>query len=143
MSKVWYENPLGTAPAQGLYPHVGTSTRSRLVFVAGQLSVNMKDEIVGKKSFEGQFEQVFSNMSDVLKGLGCDFNNVVKFTSIFVHSQDIEHFMQLRKALFPKIFKGPLCPPNTILVIDRLVKEEFLFELEAIVAVPEGPLALT
>jgi enamine deaminase RidA (YjgF/YER057c/UK114 family) len=137
MSKVWYENPLGTAPAQGLYSHVGTSTRSRLVFVAGQLSVNMKDEIVGKESFERQFEQVFSNMSDVLKGLGCDFNNVVKFTSIFVNSQDIEHFMQLRKALFPKIFKGPLYPPNTILVIDRLVKEEFLFELEAIVAVPE------
>jgi len=137
MAKVWYENPPGTAPAQGLYSHVGTSTGSRLVFVAGQLSVNMKDEIVGKGSFERQFEQVFSNMGDVLKGLGCDFNNVVKFSSIFVHSQDIEQFMQLRKALFPRIFKGPLYPPNTILVIDRLVKEEFLFELEAIVAVPE------
>jgi enamine deaminase RidA (YjgF/YER057c/UK114 family) len=137
MAKVWYENPPGTAPAQGLYSHVGTSTGARLVFVAGQLSVNMNDEIVGKGSFEKQFEQVFSNMSDVLKGLGCDFNNVVKFTSIFVHSQDIEQFMQLRKALFPKIFKGPLYPSNTILVIDRLVKEEFLFELEAIVAMPE------
>jgi len=137
MAKVWYENPPGTAPAQGLYSHVGTSTGSRFVFVAGQLSVNMKDEIVGKGSFERQFEQVFSNMGDVLKGLGCDFNNVVKFSSIFVHSQDIEQFMQLRKALFPRIFKGPLYPPNTILVIDRLVKEEFLFELEAIVAVPE------
>lgn len=137
MAKVWYENPPGTAPAQGLYSHVGTSTGSRLVFVAGQLSVNMNDEIVGKGSFEQQFEKVFSNMGDVLKGLGCDFNSVVKFTSIFVHSQDIELFMRLRKALFPKLFKGPLYPPNTILVIDRLVKEEFLFELEAIVGVPE------
>jgi len=85
MAKVWYENPPGTAPAQGLYSHVGTSTGARLMFVAGQLSVNMNDEIVGKGSFEKQFEQVFSNMGDVLKGLGCDFNNVVKFTSIFVH----------------------------------------------------------
>lgn len=136
MTKVWYENPVGTAPAQGLYSHAGTSMDSRLVFVAGQLSVNMQDEIVGKGSFERQFQQVFSNMGDVLKGLGCDFNSVVKFTSIFVHSQDIERFMQLRKELFPTIFKGPLYPPNTILVIDRLVKEEFLFELEAIVAVP-------
>ena len=137
MAKVWYENPPGTAPAQGLYSHIGTSTGSRFVFVAGQLSVNMEDKIVGKGSFERQFEQVFSNMGDVLKGLGCDFNSVVKFTSLFVHSQDIEDFMRLRKALFPKIFKGPLYPPNTIMVIDRLVKEEFLFELEAIVAVPE------
>ena len=135
MTKVWYENPPGTAPAQGLYSHVGTSTASRLVFMAGQLSVNMNNEVVGKGSFEQQFAQVFSNMGDVLRGLGCDFNSVVKFTSIFVHSQDIEHFMRLRQELFPKIFKGPLYPPNTILVIDRLVREEFLFELEAVVAV--------
>jgi hypothetical protein len=43
--------------------------------------------------------------------------------------------MRLRQELFPTIFKGPLYPPNTILVIDRLVREEFLFELEAVVAV--------
>jgi enamine deaminase RidA (YjgF/YER057c/UK114 family) len=137
MTKVWYENPPGTAPAQGLYSHTGTSTGSRLVFVAGQLSVNMDNEVVGKGSFEQQFAQVFSNMGDVLRGLGCDFNSVVKFTSIFVHSQDIEHFMRLRQELFPRIFAGPLYPPNTILVVDRLVREEFLFELEAIVAVAE------
>ncbi len=134
MPKVWYENPPGTAPAQGLYSHAGTTLGGRLVFVAGQLSVNMKDEIVGRGDFEAQFRQVFSNMGDVLKGLGCDFNNVVKFTTLFVHSQDIETFMRLRRELFPKIFRGPLYPPNTILVIDRLVKEEFLFELEAVVA---------
>ena len=136
MIKVWYENPPGTAPAQGLYSHIGTaSAGSRLVFVAGQLSVNMNNEVVGKGSFEQQFAQVFSNMGDVLHGLGGDFNSVVKFTSIFVHSQDIEAFMRLRQDLFRRIFRGPLYPPNTILVVDRLVREEFLFELEAVVAV--------
>ncbi|MBO0750805.1 MAG: RidA family protein, partial [Bradyrhizobiaceae bacterium] len=96
MTRVWYENPPGTAPAQGLYSHAGTSTGSRLVFVAGQVSVNNHNEIVGKGSFEQQFAQVFGNMGDVLRGLGCDFNSVVKFTSIFVHSQDIAPFMRLR-----------------------------------------------
>jgi hypothetical protein len=43
--------------------------------------------------------------------------------------------MRLRQDLFPRIFTGPLYPPNTILVVDRLVREEFLFELEAVVAV--------
>ena len=41
--------------------------------------------------------------------------------------------MRLRAALFPKIFKGPLYPPNTLLTLDRLVKEDFLFEVEAVV----------
>jgi enamine deaminase RidA (YjgF/YER057c/UK114 family) len=136
--KVWYENPPGTTPAQGLYSHIGTSQGGRLVFVAGQLSVNMQGEVVGKDDFEMQFHQVFSNLNDVLTGLKCNFNNVVKFTTLFVHSQDIEKFMRLRRELFPKIFKGPLFPPNTILVIDRLVKEEFLFELESIVCIDDA-----
>jgi len=40
LPKVRYENPPGAAAAQGLYSHVGNATGGRLVFIAGQLSVN-------------------------------------------------------------------------------------------------------
>jgi enamine deaminase RidA (YjgF/YER057c/UK114 family) len=57
---------------------------------------------------------------------------VAKFTTYLVHSQDIERFMQVRAELFPKFFSGPLYPPNTLLIVDRLVKAEFLVEIEAV-----------
>jgi hypothetical protein len=41
--------------------------------------------------------------------------------------------MRLRRELFPTLFRGKDYPPNK-LMIDRLVKEEFLIEVEAIVA---------
>ena len=44
--------------------------------------------------------------------------------------------MRLRGDLFTKLFGGTIFPPNTLLMVDRLVKEEFLFEVEAVVAVP-------
>jgi hypothetical protein len=44
--------------------------------------------------------------------------------------------MKLRQAAFPSFFKTELYPPNTILVIDRLVKEEFLLEVEAVAHIP-------
>jgi enamine deaminase RidA (YjgF/YER057c/UK114 family) len=135
MAEVWYENPAGAAPAQGLYSHAGLSRGGTLAFVAGQLSVGADGSVVGKGDFAAQFQQVFKNLGDVLKGLGTDYNNVLKFTTYLVHSQDIERFMQLRRELFPKLFKGKDYPPNTLLMIDRLVKEEFLIEVEAIVAV--------
>ncbi len=69
----------------------------------------------------------------MLEGAACNFNDVVKFTTYLVHSQDIPAFMRLRAALFPKLFKGTDYPPNTLLVIDRLVKEEFVIEIEAVV----------
>ena len=131
-SKVDYINPPGTAPAQGLYSHIGVARADKVFHIAGQLSVDLQGNVVGRNDFEAQFHQVFGNMRDVLRGVGLDFPSVVKFTTLFVRSQDIEAFMRLRAACFPGWFGGTVFPPNTILVIDRLVKEDFLFEVEAV-----------
>lgn len=136
MVRVWYENPEGAAPAQGLYSHVGCVEGGKTFFVAGQLSVGASGEVVGASDFDAQFLQVFGNMRDVLRGIGLDYGAVVKFTTYLVHSQDIPNFMRLRAEHFPNWFPGGVFPPNTLLVVDRLVKEEFLFEVEAIVAAP-------
>jgi enamine deaminase RidA (YjgF/YER057c/UK114 family) len=133
-NEIEYLNPKGACPAQGLYSHVtrvpaGTS----LLFVAGQIAVAGDGSIVGRGDFAAQFRQVFENLGAVLKGLDCDFGDVIKFTTYLVHSQDIATFMTERAALFPKLFRGERYPPNTLVVIDRLVKEEFLIEVEAVV----------
>jgi len=135
MTKVWYENPPGAGPAQGLYSHVGFHQGGTVAYIAGQLAVKPDGSIAGKGDFVAQFAQVFSNLGDVLKGLGADYSRVIKFTTYLVHSQDIELFMQERRALFPKLFGAEPYPPNTLLIVDRLVKEEFLIEVEAIAAV--------
>jgi enamine deaminase RidA (YjgF/YER057c/UK114 family) len=129
---VQYINPETAGPPQGLYSHVARVEAGPLYFIAGQVAVDGKGAVVGQGDFERQCEQVFDNLGAVLHGLGLGFDDVVKFTTYFVHSQDIERFMKLRAALFPKLFAGPLYPPNTLLIIDRLVKEEFLVEIEAV-----------
>lgn len=135
MAIITYENPPGTAPAQGLYSHAGVVTGGRLLFIAGQLAVGADGVVVGKGDFSAQFAQVFANLGDVLRGLGGDWRSVAKFTTYLVHSQDIERFMAARAALFPRLFGGPPYPPNTLLIVDRLVKEDFLIEVEAVAAV--------
>ncbi len=132
-SPVEYLNPEGACPAQGLYSHIGKVSDGALLFVAGQLSVAADGSVAGVGDFDAQFEQVFDNLEAVLEGVGCDFNDVVKFTTYLVHSQDIDGFMRLRKARFPRMFATSAYPPNTLLVVDRLVKESFLIEVEAIV----------
>jgi len=128
-----YVNPEGACPAQGLYSHATRVTApASTYYIAGQLAVAADGSVAGRRDFEAQFKQVFDNLHDVLRGLGLNFNDVAKFTTYLVHSQDIEAFMRLRAELFPKLFKGTLYPPNTLLIIDRLVKEDFLLEVEAI-----------
>jgi enamine deaminase RidA (YjgF/YER057c/UK114 family) len=138
MKQVRYVNPDGTCPAQGLYSHVTEVPSGSLLFIAGQLSVNANGSVVGKNDFDSQFKQVFANLGDVLKGMGTGFESIIKFTTYLVHSQDIEKFMQLREDHFPKMFSGKLFPPNTLLVVDRLVNEDFLFEVEAVALAPQS-----
>ena len=135
MRHVSIENPAGAAPAQGLYSHAGVVRGGALAFVAGQLAVGQDGAVVGKGDFAAQFDCVFRNLGDVLRGLGGDWHSVAKFTTYLVHSQDIERFMKARAALFPKLFGAQPYPPNTLLIVDRLVKEEFLIEVEAVAAI--------
>jgi len=136
--KVRYIDPPGASPAQGLYSHAARVPAGDLYFIAGQVAVDERGNVVGKHDFEAQFDQVFGNLGVVLEGLGVSFDDVAKFTTYFVHSQDIEKFMNLRAKLFPRIFKTGKFPPNTICVIDRLVKEDFLLEVEAVARADPG-----
>ena len=133
-----YLNPRGACPAQGMYSHVGRATAGNLYFVAGQLAVGSDGSVVGNGDFDAQFKQVFSNLLTVVSGLDANCDDIVKLTTYLVHSQSIDRFMTLRAELFPTMFKGPLYPPNTLVVVNRLVKEDFLIEVEAVVQDPHG-----
>lgn len=127
-----YLNPPNTCPAQGLYSHATAVPPGATLHIAGQLSVGPEGGVVGKNDFDAQMHQVLDNLGAVLEGTGLGFNNIVSFTTYLVHSQDIEKFMKIRAELFPGLFGGTQYPPNTLLIVDRLVKEEFLIEIQAV-----------
>lgn len=129
---VKYLNPENGSPAQGLYSNLTKVSAGDLYYISGQLSVGSDGSVVGKGDFDAQFAQVFKNLGDVLSAVGCDFNDVVKFNTYLVASQHIDNFMKNRKELFPSLFATSDYAPNTLLVVDRLVKEDFLIEVEAV-----------
>jgi enamine deaminase RidA (YjgF/YER057c/UK114 family) len=108
----------------------------RTFYLAGQLAVGSDGEVAGVGDFDAQFHWVFGNMRDVLAGLNLDFRYIIKFTTYMTDSGNIPDFMRLRAEHFPKWFDGDVFPPNTLLIVDRLVKPEFLLEVEAIVGAP-------
>jgi len=77
---------------------------------------------------------VFSQINEALKSAGAGWSNIVQFTTYLVHSQHIPKFMQWRLREFPRMFPDGKYPPNTLLIIDRLVQEQFLVEVQAVAA---------
>jgi enamine deaminase RidA (YjgF/YER057c/UK114 family) len=108
----------------GQYSHVTRVKAGEFLFIAGMLAPG--------DSFDAQCSGVFAQIAEALKSAGAGWQNVVQFTTYLVHSQDIPKFMQWRLREFPRMFPNEAYPPNTLLIIDRLVQEQFLVEVQTV-----------
>jgi enamine deaminase RidA (YjgF/YER057c/UK114 family) len=126
-------NPDSLGKPLGQYSQLTRVRASEFLFIAGQVGI---DSGAGKApaDFEAQCALVFANIGAALASQGASFANIVEFTTYLLHSQDIPKFMAYRTREFPKLFAGSAYPPNTLLIIDRLVQEQFLIEVSAVAA---------
>ena len=134
MPEIKIFNPEGLAKPLGQYSHITRVKASEYIFIAGQLAADKNGNVVGAGDFDAQCVQTFANIEIALKAAGAGWGNIVQLYTFMVHSQDIAKFMKYRLREFPKMFASGIYPPNTLLVIDRLVKEEFLIEVQATAA---------
>ena len=134
MADIKIVNPDALGKPLGQYSHMTRVKASEYLFIAGQVAVDRDGKPVGVDDFDAQCVQTFANIEAALKSAGGGWSNVVEFTTYLVHSQDIPKFMKYRLREFPKLFPNGAYPPNTLLMIDRLVREEFLIEVSAVAA---------
>ena len=114
---------------------VGMSVNAgKLIYVAGQVGVDISGALVGPGDAAAQTRQVFQNIGGVLESAGAGFNNVVEFTTYVVGRESVQGFIDGRNQVFPEIFPNGDYPPNTLLVVDGLVRDEFLVEIKAVAA---------
>ena len=110
----------------GPYSHVARVKSGETLYIAGMLAAG--------ESFEAQCAAVYAQIEKALASAGAGWGNVVQFTTYLVHSQDIARFYRWREREYPKLFPDGRYPPNTLLVIDRLVQEQFLIEVQTVAA---------
>jgi enamine deaminase RidA (YjgF/YER057c/UK114 family) len=127
-------NPDTLGKPLGQYSQITRVKASEFLFIAGQLATDKSGKVVGADDFDAQCRQVFANIEAALTSQGASFANVVEFTTYLVHSQDIQKFMAWRLREFPRLFPSGAHPPNTLLIVDRLVQEPFLIEVQTVAA---------
>jgi enamine deaminase RidA (YjgF/YER057c/UK114 family) len=116
----------------GPYSQITRVKASEFVFIAGQVGATRDGKV--PPDFDAQCEQVYANIKTALESVGAGFRNVVEFTTYLVHSQDIPKFMDYRRHAFPEFFPDGNFPPNTLLIVDRLVQEPLLIEVQTVAA---------
>ncbi len=129
-------NPPSAPQPIGAYSMAAKVKAGTLLLVAGQVPVDTAGELVGRGDAAAQTRQVFQNLGQVLKGAGASFSDVVEFTTYLVGRESVQAFIRARTEIFPQIFPNADYPANTLLVVDGLVREEFLVEIKALAALP-------
>ncbi len=128
-------------PTFGMYSHGMIAPGGELVVVAGQVGADRAGKLIGPGDVVAQTRQAFENVRAVLEAAGSGVRQIVRFQTFLTHAADIEGFMQARKELFPRYFPDGVYPPNTLLVVSRLVVPELLVEIEAMAVKPAGATA--
>ena len=120
----------------GAYSQAIRVRPGELVYVAGQVGVDKDGNLAGDGSIAAQTRQTYENIRGILESVGASFSDVVEFTTYVVGRESVQPFMAARADIFPSLYPDGDYPPNTLLVIEGLVREEFLVEIKAVAALP-------
>jgi 2-iminobutanoate/2-iminopropanoate deaminase len=118
----------GVNPTGGRFSQVGEiAPNARLFYLAGQTAGRPDGACAA--DFKSQAEQVYKNISDVLKGCGLGLNNIVKTTTYLLNPDDMAVWRDVQKQAL-----GDIKPASTLLFISRLARPEYLIEVDVIAA---------
>jgi enamine deaminase RidA (YjgF/YER057c/UK114 family) len=119
----------------GMYSHGVVAPPGDLVVVAGQVGTRADGALAGDDA-GAQTKQALENVRAVLEAGGCAMADVIRFQTFLVSADDLPAFMKARQETFPRYFPDGVYPPNTLLVVSRLVLPGLRVEIEAMAVRP-------
>ena len=130
---VRYLNPPTMEKPPG-YTHVVEATGpNRLIFIAGQLGLDLENKLVGEPGdFRAQAVKAIENLKLALADAGATIKDVVKINNYLVDMSHIAIFREVRD----QHFNMAAPPASTTVAISQLARPGALFEIEAIAVLP-------
>jgi enamine deaminase RidA (YjgF/YER057c/UK114 family) len=132
-ANVRFSNPKTMAKPPGYTYVVEATGPNRLIFIAGQLGLDLDNKLVGGPGdFRAQCAKAFENLGYALASAGATFSDVVKINNYLVDISHLPIFRQVRDTFLNT--KAP--PASTTVAISTLARPGALFEVEAIAVLP-------
>jgi enamine deaminase RidA (YjgF/YER057c/UK114 family) len=127
-------NPETMAKPTAGYSQVAEVGDGKIVFIAGQVAMDRSGNLVGKDDFRAQLQQIFENLDAAVKAAGGDFHSVIKLNFYCAESVDPAQISAVRE-IRDKYVNTANPPTSTFVVVKRLVRPEWLIEVDAVAVV--------
>jgi enamine deaminase RidA (YjgF/YER057c/UK114 family) len=116
------------------YSQVAVVTGGNLVYIAGQVALDPLGSFVGKDDFRAQVEQVFKNLKAAIEAARGNLNDIIKLNFYCADSVDPSQIPLVRE-IRDKYVNTQNPPTSTFVIVRRLVRPEWLIEVEAVAVV--------
>ena len=123
-----YLNPETMPSPYGYSQVVEVSGAQRIVYVAGQVPLDVANNVVGEGDFDAQVAQVFENVRLGLEAAGMTFKNVVKMQFFLT---DIAHLPRVRD-IRDRYVNTENPPASTSVGVSALFHPSVMFEMDVI-----------
>ena len=132
------KNAVRFVNSEALPPSLGYSQAAevrpgRMIYVAGQVSMDRSGKLVGEGDMRAQAQQTFENLKAALEASGAKFENVVKLNYYVLDVSQLPAVREVRD----KFVNTSNPPASTAVEVKGLFREGFLIEVEAVAAMPE------
>src|SRR5689334_17048695 len=132
-ANIRFSNPNTLAKPPGYTYVVEATGPNRLIFIAGQLGLDMENRLVGEPGdFRAQANKAVENLKLALADAGATIKDVVKINNYLVDMSHLPIFREVRD----QHFNMPAPPASTTVAISQLARPGALFEIEAIAVLP-------
>lgn len=112
----------------GFSQAVDVPAGARIVYCAGQASVDESGQALHEGDMAAQIGQSLDNVETVLSQAGLGLANVVRFTYF---TTDIEQFFAAMGTLVGRLDGAGVRPATTLVEVQRLARPQLLVEIEA------------
>jgi enamine deaminase RidA (YjgF/YER057c/UK114 family) len=120
-----------SVPPPGLYSHLSVA-RGEIIVLAGQMGRDPSGDIVGRGDIAKQAKQAFRNIGELLKAVQLDWSAVASFRTYIVGESNLAAYRTVRESVYADIYADGHYPPNTLLVVAALGRDDALVEIEAL-----------
>lgn len=124
-------NPDTMAKPTAGYSQVAEVTDGKVVYIAGQVALDRSGNLVGKDDFKAQVQQIFENLKAAVESAGGTFDSVIKLNYYCAESVDPAQIPLVRE-IRDKYVNTANPPVSTFVVVKRLVRPEWLIEVDAV-----------
>ena len=121
----------GTVKPFGIFSSAAWQPEGKVLHVSGQVAQDATGAIMGTGDIRAQTRQVIENIRTVLAAAGGTLDDVARVTVYVTDMSGLGQIHEVRGQYFRRPY-----PASTLVEVKRLVKPEYLIEIDAVAVIP-------